>query len=134
MECKSAVSSLLNRASLILTCDRFQYVALQLKALENAKSLNAVKQALQNLPAGLDQTYTRALLNIDPSQKSQAVCALKWLAFSERPITLKELAEASNIDPKTSPPFDKERRLFHPRAVLVSPPSQSIIPFFISVS
>jgi ankyrin repeat domain-containing protein 50 len=107
--------------------DRFQYVALQLTALANAESLQAVKQALQNLPAGLDQTYTQALLSIDQIQKAQAIRALKWLAFSKRPLTLRELAEASIIDPRGSPPFDKEKRLFSSTSVLKFLPSLVIV-------
>jgi hypothetical protein len=42
---------------------------------------------------------------------------LKWLAFSMRPLTLSELAEASIIDPKSSLPFDKDR-YFSPMDVL----------------
>jgi hypothetical protein len=109
--------------------DRFQYVALQLKALERAKSSNAVEQALADLPAGLDGTYNRALLSIHPSQIAQAICALKWLAFSFRPIRLDELAEALIIDPNVFPPIDKERRLFNPQDVLDFLPGLVIVSY-----
>ncbi|KAF4635626.1 hypothetical protein G7Y89_g2463 [Cudoniella acicularis] len=60
----------------------FQYVVPQLKALETPKSPSAVEEALANLPDGLDQTYSRALLSINQSY---------W----------PELAEASRVDPKS---------------------------------
>jgi hypothetical protein len=44
-----------------------------------------------------------------------------------RPLTLSELAEASIIDPKSSPPFDKARRYFSPMKVRNFLPSQVIV-------
>jgi hypothetical protein len=58
------------------------------------------------------------LSNIDPRQQAQAIRSLRWLAFSVRPLTLSELAEASIIDPKLHPPFEADRRCFSPEDVL----------------
>lgn len=61
---------------------RFQYVSLQLDALKQGKALKTVREALMNLPAGLDETYDRAFLSLDENQQIQAIRALQWLAFS----------------------------------------------------
>jgi hypothetical protein len=98
--------------------DRFQYVPMQLKALKSAKSQSAIQEALANLPTGLDKMYDQALSRIHPDNQEQAIRALNWLAFSIRPLTLSELAEAMAIDPKLSSPFIKDRRLFNLKDVL----------------
>jgi hypothetical protein len=102
---------------------------LQLEALAKAKSLVAVDKALADLPADLDETYNRALSNIDPRQQTQAICSLKWLAFSMRPLTLSELAETSIIDPETSPALNEDRRYFSPMDVLDFLPSLVVITY-----
>jgi hypothetical protein len=93
---------------------RFQYVALQLEALKKAKSSEAVENVLKTLPAGLDETYNRVLLSIDLQDRGQACCALMWLAFSRRPLTIDELAEASIIDIEATPHFNEARRYITP--------------------
>ena len=73
-----------------------------------------------HLPAGLDETYDREFSSLDGNQQIQAIRALKWLAFSFRPLTLGELSEAvviGTVD-ESSLVFDKEARLFRPADVL----------------
>ena len=91
---------------------RFQYVALQLEALKKVLSPGAAENALRDLPAGLDETYNRILLRIGLQDREQAYRTLKWLAFSRRPLTIDELAEASIIDIAATPPFSEDRRCF----------------------
>ncbi|GIJ91272.1 hypothetical protein Asppvi_010237 [Aspergillus pseudoviridinutans] len=76
----------------------FQYVSLQLEALKTAQSPNAVERALKDLPVGLDESYERALLRIDPNHRVKALRALQWLSFSLRPLYLSELSEAVIVD------------------------------------
>jgi hypothetical protein len=96
---------------------RFRWVFCQLEALKRCLKASLVRQALNNLPRTLDETYTRLFLDIDPSYQQDAKYALAWLAFSGRPLLLTELAEAIAIDPKSSRPFDPEERFPDPESV-----------------
>jgi hypothetical protein len=49
------------------------------------------------MPRTLDETYDRVLSAIDDQYSDEAKTALYWLAFSARPITVAELAEACSI-------------------------------------
>jgi ankyrin repeat protein len=49
------------------------------------------------MPRTLDETYDRVLSAIDDEYSDEAKTALYWLAFSARPITVAELAEACSI-------------------------------------
>jgi len=63
----------------------------------------------------LDETYKQILLNIHDKDSQQiARCSLLWLAFSERLLYLKELAEAAVIDTQFSYP----EQLPDPRYIL----------------
>ena len=99
---------------------RFQYVSLQLDALKQANDPKAVGEALIDLPQGLDETYDRTLLSLNENQQVQAIRALKWLAFSLRPLTVGEISEAVIIDTadESSHVFDEKKRFFRPAVVL----------------
>ena len=49
------------------------------------------------MPRTLEETYDRVLSAIDDQYSDEAKTALYWLAFSARPITVAELAEACSI-------------------------------------
>lgn len=66
-----------------------------------------LRDALTSLPAGLDETYDRILHAIKPRHKEYAIRALRWLAFSQCPLTLHEITEAIAIDPERRPSFDR---------------------------
>ncbi len=66
------------------------------------------------MPKTLDKTYERILLNIDEEYQPFAIAGLNWLAFSNRPLSVSELAEAAVIHPGSSVPFDPEERLSNP--------------------
>lgn len=55
---------------------------------------------LQSLPRTLSDTYAEILLSIDKMYHPAARKTLMWLAFSERPLTERELEEAITIDPQ----------------------------------
>jgi ankyrin repeat protein len=95
---------------------RFRWVFCQLEALKKCPPLqDPIRKALKNLPATLDETYERILVNIHDEDSQQiARRSLLWLAFSERPLYLKELAEAAVIDTQFSDP----ERLPDPRYIL----------------
>ncbi len=59
-----------------------------------------VERALTSVPKGLDETYERILANVHKDPEAEKACrALRWLAFSERPMLLAEIGEAIIIGP-----------------------------------
>lgn len=93
---------------------RFQYVSSQFETLEKLSSPQAVRNAIQQLPVGLDATYDRILLSLEPSYRTQIASSLQWLASSNRDLTVKELAEVFILRPDSDVPFDEAERLFKP--------------------
>ena len=73
---------------------------------------------MKNLPKTLDDTYARILTNIEEDYQQEALSALLWLAFSERPLKIEEIADAAVVNPQSDPPFDPEERLSDPNDVL----------------
>jgi len=71
-------------------------------------------KALKELPKTLDDTYERILSAIDETYQSEARRALFWLAFSQRPLSIDEVAEAACINPDAEVPFDPEDRFHDP--------------------
>lgn len=98
---------------------RFRWVTCQLASLKNCLNASAVRKTLSSLPATLDATYERILLNIEPEYQQEAFSALIWLAASERPLTLGEVAEAAVVNAKCGLAFRPEDRLFDPKSILV---------------
>jgi hypothetical protein len=88
------------------------------ESLKRCLKVSLIREALQHLPKTLDETYSRMLSAIDEAYREDAKNALIWLAFSERPLQLEELAEATVIHPRSYPPFDPEERFPDPRNVL----------------
>ena len=69
-----------------------------------------LQQALFSLPPTLDATYERMLTGIDEMYCTEALVALRWLAFERRPLTLDEIAEACVIDPSGDGDVDAGNR------------------------
>jgi hypothetical protein len=82
--------------------------------LKKCKKKPALLNALKSLPKTLDDTYARILKSIDENDQQEARRALLWLAFSQRPLSIAEVAEAAVVDPQSNPPFDPEDRLLDP--------------------
>ena len=100
---------------------RFQWVVCQLDLLGDCLHLPHLRQALVSFPKTLDDTYARILCDIDKRYNHYTeyiLRILQWLAFSARPLQLKELAEVIAIDVNETPRFDPERRLPNPRDIL----------------
>ncbi|KAH0531339.1 hypothetical protein TsFJ059_000184 [Trichoderma semiorbis] len=107
------------RESLVEKADcMFQYVQLQLEALRILSSESDVREALRNLPTGLDATYNRVLESIPPNFQERVIHSLKWLAFSRRVLYIEELAEIFTIRPHKDIPFNETERPFHPTDIL----------------
>jgi hypothetical protein len=70
------------------------------------------------LPPTLDQTYDRILSTICKEDREYAIRILQWLTFSERPLTIREVAEVVAIDVERDPAFDRDEVLEDPLEVL----------------
>ena len=77
-----------------------------------------LRKALATLPKTLNQTYERILLSIDEEYAAYAKRFMKWLAYSARPLQLKELAEIVTVEIAEEPRVDPLRRLPGPQDVL----------------
>ena len=78
-------------------------------------------QQLENLPEGLDEIYKRILKAVDRKYCADTVTFLQWLAFSKRPLTMTEVAEAITVDftLENSPVFISTKQYTDPLDVLV---------------
>jgi ankyrin repeat protein len=93
-------------------------VALQLDVLLNSASISEIRKALNALPTSLDSFYDRILMEINEHDKHRAYVALQWLAFSARPLSLSELAEAIIIQPREDPCLNADERLLDENRLL----------------
>lgn len=85
-----------------------------LKKCRRQQDVNAVLSAL---PRTLEETYDRILAAVNEGCESDVRAVLQWLAFSERPLRLEEVAEIVAFDVPNST-FDVNRRLLNPQEVL----------------
>jgi hypothetical protein len=92
---------------------RFRWVALQLMELKKCRTKKAIKEQLNNLPEGLDETYDRILLGIDKTDYGYTKTFLLWLCFAVRPMTLAELAATVTVDfaAENEPQFESENQI-----------------------
>ena len=91
-------------------------VAFQFKELQDCYTLADLKEQLNQLPKDLDAMYGKMLSKITGKNHIHAFKILQWLAFSARPLDLKEIAEVVTVDLE-SLCFDPDHRL-HPQSVL----------------
>ena len=92
---------------------RFRWVALQLMELKKCRTQKAIREQLNNLPEGLDETYDRILLGIDKRDCGYTKIFLLWLCFAVHPLTLEELAATVTIDlaAEKGPQFKSENQI-----------------------
>lgn len=78
----------------------FRWVHCQLQELKKLRSTRPsfVKEKLYSLPATLDETYERMLVEIEPGLRTDALTLLRWLAYAKSPPSLDELVDATVID------------------------------------
>ena len=99
---------------------RFRWVVLQLAELEKCSSRYEIDEQLAELPKGLDEIYNRILKNVDEKHRADTRTFLQWLAFCNRPMTIKEIAETITADfSEDCPVFNQDKRYADPRDVLV---------------
>lgn len=98
--------------------NRFRWAACQLDALAKCRNRAMLLKSLRSLPASLDSTYERILSHISEDDAIYAIRVLRWLAFSARPLTLTELAEAAAIDTDRGYMIDEDEILVDPLDIL----------------
>ncbi|KAL9092994.1 MAG: hypothetical protein Q9165_004132 [Trypethelium subeluteriae] len=106
-------TSLVDRAN-----GMFRWVACQLDALANCLDQRILRKALATLPKTLDETYDRILQNIPDEHVESSIRALQFVAFSKRPLSVKEVIDAIAVDVEHEPHFDQKNRIPDPRGIL----------------
>ncbi|PIA90941.1 Serine/threonine-protein phosphatase 6 regulatory ankyrin repeat subunit A [Cercospora beticola] len=83
----------------------FRWAYCQLFELKKMRSLKSslVRRLLDDLPRTLDATYERMLLGVSADFASDGLKMLRWLAYAQPPVHLRELAEVTIIDFMTDP-------------------------------
>ena len=97
---------------------RFRWVSCQLEELRPCITPGELKEVLGSLPTTLGETYERILDRIPEHRCKYVLHVLQWLAFSARPVTLRELAAALEFDIGNGSPVNDDDRVRDPRAVL----------------
>src|ERR1700761_4800513 len=97
---------------LIIAGGRFRWVFCQLEILRRTLPAH-LWRALNDMPKTLDETYERALLEIDEEMREYAQRLFQCLAVSIRPLCVEELAEilAVQFDEGALPEFNPDWRL-----------------------
>ncbi|KAG8830164.1 hypothetical protein FRC17_005292 [Serendipita sp. 399] len=96
----------------------FRWAVCQLDTLKtySSKPANALRE-LEYLPKTLDDTYSRILTRIPSGYQRELKTILMFLAFSTRPMTIQEVAEATavNLESRT---FSTDERFLDPYDIL----------------
>ncbi|KAL8856068.1 MAG: hypothetical protein Q9178_007324 [Gyalolechia marmorata] len=89
--------------SIIATADgMFLAAKLHVDSLASKTSVKALKKAMENLPATLNDLYDDAMRRIDSQSQDDrelAEKAIRWVAYTYRPLRLEVLLEALAIEP-----------------------------------
>ncbi|EDU41188.1 vegetative incompatibility protein HET-E-1 [Pyrenophora tritici-repentis Pt-1C-BFP] len=97
---------------------RFRWAVCQLDTLGKCCNRAMLRKSLATLPRTLDQTYDRILSAISEEYSEYAMRILQWLTFSERPLSVEEIAEVVAIDVARDPAFDRDEVLEDPLEAL----------------
>ena len=76
----------------------FLWVSFMAQDLE-AKTVDRIEASLDQLPRGLDAIYQRIVSQVKPGDKKECVDMLRWLTLANRPLTVREICEAIQIEP-----------------------------------
>ncbi|KAI1580556.1 Ank-2 multi-domain protein [Pyrenophora tritici-repentis] len=96
----------------------FRWAVCQLDTLGKCCNRAMLRKSLATLPRTLDQTYDRILSAISEEYSEYAMRILQWLTFSERPLSVEEIAEVVAIDVARDPAFDRDEVLEDPLEAL----------------
>lgn len=89
------------QSNLLTGFPRFLMATLHMDSIVSKHNPRAVRTALKDLPAGLDDTYQKVLQRIDSQNgddREMAYTVLSWLCYAHRPLTLPELQHALAVD------------------------------------
>jgi hypothetical protein len=75
----------------------FLWVGFAMYELLKKKTCTEIQKALEGLPPGLPQIYTRMLQRILDEEKTTSCAILRWMTMAQRPLKLLELAAAITI-------------------------------------
>ncbi|CAG9982215.1 unnamed protein product [Clonostachys byssicola] len=96
----------------------FRWATCQLDRIKQCLSPAMIRAELQSMPETLDETYERILGSVPHVHRELVQSALKWLAFSSRPLLLEELAEAVVLSPGHGDFNPASSRLFTAKAIV----------------
>jgi hypothetical protein len=77
-----------------------------------------LRKNLSSLPDTLDEMYDRILSSVQQHHRTHVHKILQWLAFSARPLTLAEVAEAIAVDLDAGVLLDFDERIIKPHDIL----------------
>src|SRR5947207_3760531 len=96
---------------------RFRWVDCQLDAIAKLRTIKAIRNVMNQLPRGLNETYENILIKVSADDTEIVRRILLWLAFAVLPMTLDEVHEAIAIEHDLDH-LDEESRLSSPRDIL----------------
>ncbi|KAL8893733.1 MAG: hypothetical protein Q9192_004980, partial [Flavoplaca navasiana] len=97
----------------------FLAAKLHVDCLASKTSVKALKKAMKNLPASLDDLYNDAIRRIQSQNQDDrelANKALRWAAYTYRPLGVKALLEALAIEPRET---DLDREAIPPLGLIL---------------
>jgi len=101
---------------------RFRWVQCQLDTIIDLKRPDSIRKAINDLPAGLDETYDRIIRAIEDGGKDDGPIAqrcLLWLAGAFTPLTLAQLDEAIMIETGRSS-LNNDKGVIEPTDIVVA--------------
>ena len=105
---------------LVLTMSRFLLAVLHIESIASQLNKAKVREALEKLPKGLDDTYRESLERIAHQGQPSIELAnqvVSWISYAYRPLTVNELRCALAVTPGR-PTFDEDAMT--PESTLVS--------------
>ncbi|RAH67963.1 Pfs, NACHT and ankyrin domain protein, partial [Aspergillus aculeatinus CBS 121060] len=106
-------------AELMLKADgMFRWVVCQIDSLKHCLDLRKLRQSLRTLPATLQETYARILINIPENYRKEAIRILQFLTYSNRPLTVDEVVDIIVVEPDEDPLFDPTFRMPETREIM----------------
>ncbi|THX92239.1 hypothetical protein D6D08_02641 [Aureobasidium pullulans] len=91
----------------------FRLAACQLEDLKRCKNPERLSDALRTLPKTLQEIYARTLTSLkDSDYCTEALFMLQYLVWSEIPITLDEMLDATAVRLHETPAFKEVNRIF----------------------
>ena len=96
---------------------RFRWVQCQIDGIEKLRTVKAIRNALQRLPKGLNETYANILSSVEEADIDLVRRILLWVSFTVFPVTLSEVYEAIAIESNLDH-LDEESLLARPQDIL----------------